>query len=104
LKKRIIVKILSWIIALPVGGVLVVFSVVNRHSIRLDFWPLSLTAEVRLFVLILGILAVGVLWGGDLRLADRTKRAAQKSSSGTPHGNGKPTPRKSYFRPGKRTA
>ena len=57
-------KILSWVVLIPVGGAMIVFSVVNRHTIRLDFWPFDQAPEVRLFAVILGVLMIGVIWGG----------------------------------------
>ena len=57
-------KIVSWAILVPTGLALVVFSVVNRHAVTVDFWPLGFAPEVRLFAIILGVLSVGVFWGG----------------------------------------
>jgi len=64
LRKPLVMRVLSWIVLVPVGVALVVFSVVNRHAIKVDFWPFDFAPEVRLFAVILGILAIGVLWGG----------------------------------------
>lgn len=64
MRKPFIAKLLTWIVIAPVGIALVVFSVVNRHAVRVDFWPFEFAPEVRLFAIILGILAIGVCWGG----------------------------------------
>ena len=64
MKKPTSLKILSWIVLIPVGIAMIAFSVVNRHAVRLDFWPFDFAPEVRLFAVILGVLAVGIVWGG----------------------------------------
>ena len=64
MRKPLVLKTLSWIILVPSGAALVLFSVVNRHAVTVDFWPLDHTLELRLFVVILGVLMIGVLWGG----------------------------------------
>lgn len=57
-------KIFSWVVITPMIVVVTVFSVVNRHPVTVDFWPLDVTAELRMFVVVLGVLIIGVLWGG----------------------------------------
>jgi uncharacterized integral membrane protein len=64
LRKPLVIRVLSGSVLGTAALVLVVFSVVNRHAVTVDFWPLDFAPEVRLFAVILGILAVGVLWGG----------------------------------------
>jgi len=64
LKNSLFVKVPSFIALVLVGGAMIVFSVVNRHTVRLDFWPLDLAPDVRLFAVVLGVLTIGVLWGG----------------------------------------
>jgi type VI protein secretion system component VasK len=64
LKKPLLLKILSWFVLVPLGAAMVVFSVVNRHAVTLDFWPFDYAPEIRLFAVILGLLTVGVVWGG----------------------------------------
>jgi uncharacterized integral membrane protein len=44
--------------------VIIVFSLVNRSSVIVDFWPLPTTMNLPLFAIVLVMLAVGVLWGG----------------------------------------
>ena len=64
MRKPLILKTLSWIVLVPSGLALVLFSVVNRHGVTVDFWPIDFAPQVRLFAVILGVLAVGVTWGG----------------------------------------
>ena len=62
--KTLIFKILSWVVLAPSGIVLIGFSVINRHGVTVDFWPFDYAPKIRLFVVILGVLTIGVLWGG----------------------------------------
>jgi len=62
--KTLIFKILSLVVLVPSGITLIVFSVINRHAVTLDFWPFDYAPKIRLFVVILGVLTIGVLWGG----------------------------------------
>jgi uncharacterized integral membrane protein len=55
-------KRLSLVITVPLILVLVVFAVDNRQTIELNLWPFA-TVTTRLFLLALGMLAVGVLAG-----------------------------------------
>ena len=57
-------KIFSWVVITPMIVVVTVFSVVNRHPVTVDFWPLDVTAELRMFVVVLGAVVIVVLWGG----------------------------------------
>ena len=51
-------------ILVPAGLVLVTFSVVNRHTVPLDFWPFPISMRLPLSVAIMLIFVIGVLWGG----------------------------------------
>ena len=64
MRKPVISKVLSWLVLVPSAVALIVFSVVNRHAVKVDFWPFGFAPEVRLFAVVFGILAFGVLWGG----------------------------------------
>lgn len=57
-------KILSWFVTIPLALVIIVFSLVNRGPVAVDFWPLPVIIDIPLFALVLVILAIGVLWGG----------------------------------------
>lgn len=64
MRKPVISKVLSWLVLAPSAAALIVFSVVNRHAVKVDFWPFEFAPEIRLFAVVFGILAFGVLWGG----------------------------------------
>lgn len=57
-------KLLSWIILLPIAAVIIVFAVVNREMTSLSLWPLPFEVDLPLFSVIFGGTLVGVLWGG----------------------------------------
>ncbi len=57
-------KLVSMIVSIPLAGMIIVFSLVNRDPVTLDFWPLTLTASIPVFAIILISLMIGVLWGG----------------------------------------
>ena len=64
MRRPLIKRIISSIVLITVGAALILFSVVNRHGVTVNFWPFAEPFEVRLFVVILGILTIGVFWGG----------------------------------------
>jgi len=79
-------KRLSWILTLPLMAVAVVFAIANREVVVLDLWPLAMTIQAPLFVLVLGAAVVGlfagavVAWfsGGPTR---RRARAARRRAA-----------------------
>lgn len=56
-------KRLSWILTLPLMAVAVIFAIANRELVTIDLWPLALTIQAPLFVLVLGSAVVGLLAG-----------------------------------------
>jgi uncharacterized integral membrane protein len=57
---------LSWIATFFFGVVLSVFSVVNHAPVSIDLWPLPLGIDLPLFVVALGMLALGIIVGAML--------------------------------------
>ena len=57
-------RLLTWIVMLPLAIVIIAFSVANRQTMTLDLWPLPATADVPVFMVVLVGLLVGFLWGG----------------------------------------
>ena len=81
MRKPLIIRFVSWLILLPSSIVLVVFSVINRHSVMINFWPFDFVPEIRLYVVILGVLMVGVFWGGfAVWFAGRLLRRRERES------------------------
>ena len=60
----IAVRNLSWIILFPLAVVLIIFAVSNRDVVSVDLWPLPVSIEIPLFVLLFAALMIGVMWGG----------------------------------------
>ena len=62
-------KFLNVLIVLPLGLILIVFAVANRHFVTVSFDPFNTTepalaASLPLFVLIIGVAILGVVAGG----------------------------------------
>lgn len=62
-------RILSWVVAVPIGVVVVALSVANRKPILVSLDPFrpqdpAVAVSVPLFVLVLGALVLGILLGG----------------------------------------
>ena len=75
-------KLVSMIVSIPLAGMIIVFSLVNRDPVTLDFWPLTLTASIPVFAIILISLMIGVLWGGLAAwlAAGRVRKRAREMS------------------------
>src|SRR5258708_16931807 len=57
-------KRLSLVITVPLALIFVVFAISNRQVVELNFWPFGIALSLPLFLLALGMLAVGALAGG----------------------------------------
>lgn len=44
--------------------VAVIFAIANREAVKLDLWPLEISIQAPLFILVLGSVAVGLFAGG----------------------------------------
>ena len=64
MKKFKFQRALSLLILVPAGLVLVAFTVVNRHLVLLDFWPLPISMLLPFSVAIMLVFVIGILWGG----------------------------------------
>lgn len=80
-------RLLSWLIGLPVAVVAVLFAISNRHAVELDLWPLPFSVDLPVYLAVLGPLALGLVaggliaWfaaGGSRRAARRERRRAQE--------------------------
>ncbi|MBN2752254.1 MAG: DUF1049 domain-containing protein [Rhodospirillaceae bacterium] len=56
-------RILTWIIGLPIAIMAAAFAVANRQNVDLDLWPLPFTVHLGVYLAVLGALAVGLLLG-----------------------------------------
>jgi uncharacterized integral membrane protein len=84
-------KLLYWLIALPIGLILIVFSVSNRGGVVVSFSPLPFEMSIPVFLLVFAVFVVGVLVGGLLgwmgghgarrRARERKRRIAELEST-----------------------
>ncbi|MCH7487888.1 MAG: DUF1049 domain-containing protein [Proteobacteria bacterium] len=78
-------RLLSWIILLPVALAVIAFSAANREPVALDLWPLPFTAEPPVFLIILLAVFAGFVWGGLvvwISAARRRRRAIAERLAG----------------------
>lgn len=59
-------RLISWIIGLPLAIIIIAFAVANRQAAILDFWPLPFTVAVPTFAAVLVPLVLGLVLGGLL--------------------------------------
>lgn len=59
-------KILSWIIGLPLAVIAVIFAVANRQTAQIDLWPFPLMLDLPVYLAVLGALLLGLLLGALL--------------------------------------
>lgn len=57
-------RVIAWLIGLPVAVLAIVFAVVNRELVTVDLWPLPWTIDLPLFLMVLGALGLGLAIGG----------------------------------------
>ena len=73
-------KLLTWLIFLPVAALIVVFAVVNRTVTTINLWPLPFEIDLPLFGVIFGGALIGIVWGGIATwlAADTTRARARE--------------------------
>jgi uncharacterized integral membrane protein len=57
------VKLVHWLVTLPLALIIVLFAVSNRDGVVVTFWPIPLAIEAPLYLVVLLALAVGFLVG-----------------------------------------
>ena len=79
-------RLLSWIILLPVALAVAAFSAVNRVPVALDLWPLPFTPERPVYEIVLFSVFAGFVWGGVvawISAARGRRRAIARRVAGT---------------------
>jgi lipopolysaccharide assembly protein A len=56
-------KLIHWLVTLPLAIIIVLFAVSNRDGIIVTFWPLPVTLEAPLYLVVLLALFAGFLVG-----------------------------------------
>lgn len=59
-------RLIAWIIGLPLAVVAIMFAVANRQDVRFDLWPLPFSILIPAYLCILAPLALGLLAGALL--------------------------------------
>ncbi|MCR6630015.1 MAG: lipopolysaccharide assembly protein LapA domain-containing protein [Magnetospirillum sp.] len=80
-------RLVGWLLALPLSLLAVVFAVANRHDLRLELWPLPWNLDLPAYLAVLGPLVLGLALGALLtwlaghrtRMAARTQRRRAES-------------------------
>lgn len=74
-------KILGWIVTLPVGVVCIALAVANRHAVKVYFDPLPFGIEARVATVVLAAFVAGVFFGMALAwISRRTSRREARIS------------------------
>ncbi|OAN50238.1 hypothetical protein A6A04_02200 [Paramagnetospirillum marisnigri] len=59
-------KVISWLLGLPVAVLATVFAVANRQEIHFDLWPLPFGLDIAAYLAVLGPLVLGLVLGAVL--------------------------------------
>lgn len=70
-----LLRLLSWLIGLPLTVLTVLFALSNRDLVALALWPLNDRLEAPLFLVALLPLGIGILIGGVLAAPSRRSRS-----------------------------
>lgn len=57
-------RLIGWLLALPVSLLAAVFAVANRHDLRLQLWPLPWSLDLPVYLAVLVPLVLGMVLGG----------------------------------------
>lgn len=78
-------RLISWLIALPVVALAMAFAVSNHDSVTIDLWPAPYRLEVPLYIAVTGALltgfVIGVIYGwiGSLPARRRARSEAKRA-------------------------
>ena len=56
-------KLLTWIVLLPIAAAVVVLAIANRHAVPVSFDPLPFSYDIPLFAVVLAAIFVGLIIG-----------------------------------------
>lgn len=78
-------KILFWLVAIPVIALAMTFAVSNHEAVTLDLWPAPLRLDVPLYLVVTGALLLGLVvglisgWIGTIRARHRARQEAKRA-------------------------
>jgi uncharacterized integral membrane protein len=81
------VRLLAWIIGLPLAVLVAAFAVANRAEIHFDLWPLPFGVDLPGYLAVLGPLALGLVagillgWTSGLRARLRAGEQRRRADS-----------------------
>ncbi len=75
-------KLLFWILGLPLIAVIVVFATSNRGPVTLDLWPFPFAIEPPAYAAILGATLIGFLAGGAYAWMSAAKKRRRARADG----------------------
>lgn len=75
-------RLLSWLLGLPIALITILFAVANREAVALSLWPLPFAVDVPLSAALLVFFVIGLLLGGFAAwaAASRWRRLARKQT------------------------
>ena len=79
-------KVVFWIIALPIIAIAMAFAVSNHENVSISLWPLAYRLDVPLYIAVTGALFLGFLagliygWTGSLRARHQARTAAKQAA------------------------
>ncbi|MGE5506741.1 MAG: lipopolysaccharide assembly protein LapA domain-containing protein [Actinomycetota bacterium] len=59
-------KVLNWIVGLPLAVLLVMFAVANRREVTVELWPLPWSMDLPLYLAVMAPLTIGLLAGAAI--------------------------------------
>lgn len=80
-------KILFWIVVIPLLFVSAFFAIANRDAVEIDLWPLSGKVSVPLFLALIGALYAGfilgalIAWWGGRPARQRAREATRRANA-----------------------
>jgi uncharacterized integral membrane protein len=78
------VRLGYWLIVAPVTATVVIFALFNGQPVQVNFWPLPLVLDTRVFLIVLVALLIGFLageivaWIGGRRWRREARQRAQR--------------------------
>lgn len=80
-------KLLFWIVVLPLLFIAAFFAIANRETVAIDLWPVFGAVTMPLFVALVGSLYIGFLfgalvaWWSGRRARNRARQAARRAEA-----------------------
>ena len=86
-QRNMVVRLVSWLISLPLTLLIILFAVSNRGPVDIAFWPTTYQITVPIYALALLMIVVGFVLGGSIVWTEatgdrvRARRYRRKSES-----------------------